>query len=160
MEITRAKHGDAADVLEAALAESRRQTTVINRRGSATTAELRFFLALLLNIRDRKRIFDLISERYPKESPVETVLDWIEEMSRIKLSFNGTNALGIDEFDDRHLLIIECLVKGKSLSRTQRELRNVYRAEKPEVLNERTRASYDELRHNTLLGPLFKGDRI
>src|SRR5262249_44096774 len=78
LEITRAKHGDAADVLVAALDESQRQMAVIDRRGLLTSAELRFFLALLLNIRDRKRILALVRERYPNKQPVETVLDWIE----------------------------------------------------------------------------------
>jgi len=156
LEMARVHHGKAADDLAAALAESRRQMTVINWRSYVTTAELRFFLALLLNVRDRKRILDLVRERYPHEQPVETVLNWIEEMARIKLAATGTNALGIVDFDDIHLLIIESLVKGNSLAQTQREVRRLHRTENAALLNENTRARYEELRHNILLKPLFK----
>jgi hypothetical protein len=156
LNMTRANHGTATDVLAAVLAESQRQMTVINWRSYVTSAELRFFLALLLNVRDRKRILELVRERYPNEQPMETVLNWIEEMARIKLAATGTNALGIVEFDDIHLLIIESLVKGKSLSQIQREVRRLCRTENPERLNESTRARYEELRHNVLLKPLYK----
>jgi hypothetical protein len=156
LEVARAKHGKAVDILTAALDESQRQMTVINRRRYVTTAELRFFLALLLNIRERKQILDLVRERYPHELPVETVLNWIEEMARISLAETGMNALGVVEFDDIHLLIIESLVKGKSLAQTQREVRRVRRTENAELLNQSTRARYEELRHNVLLKPLFK----
>jgi len=156
LNMTRAKHGTATDVLAAVLAESHRQMTVINWRSYVTTAELRFFLALLLNVRDRKRILELVRERYPNEQPMETVLNWIEEMARIKLAATGTNALGIVEFDDIHLLVIESLVKGNSLSQIQREVRRLCRTENPALLNENTRARYEELRHNVLLKPLFK----
>jgi hypothetical protein len=77
-------------------------------------------------------------------------------MARIKLAATGTNALGIVEFDDIHLLIIESLVKGNSLAQTQREVRSLHRTEDAALLNENTRARYEELRHNVLLKPIFK----
>ena len=156
LKVARVHHGDDADVLAAALAESLRQMTVNNCRSYVSGADLRFFLAILLNVRDRKEILNLVRERYPNEPPVETVLNWIEEMARIKLAGTGTNALGIVEFDDIHLLIIESLVKGNSLAQTQREVRRIRRTEKLELLHKSTRARYEELRDNVLLKPLFK----
>jgi hypothetical protein len=156
LEISRARNGDDSELFEAALRESHRQTTVLNRRSYVTSVELRFFLALLLNIRDRKRILKLVQERYPDEPALETVLNWVEELSRISLDASESNALGIDGFDDIHLLIIESLVKGKSLAQTQRELRKVFRTESPELLKEKIRSRYDQLSQNVVLKPLFK----
>lgn len=150
----RAKHGDDAAVFAAALIESRRQIAVINRRGYVTAAELRFFLALLLNLRDRKRILELVQKRYPSDPAVETVLNWIEELSRIQV-VGESNALGIDNFDDFHLLVIESVVKEKSLAQMQRELRKIFRNENASFVNERVQTRYDELSHNALLMPLF-----
>jgi hypothetical protein len=150
----RASHGDATDLFVASLAESQRQISVITRRSYATSPDLRFFLALLLNLQDRKQILGLVQQRYPEEPALETVLNWVEDLSRINTG-GESNALGIDGFDDIYLLVIESLVKGKSLTQTQRELRKLFRQEDPELLNEKTRARYDELSHNALLTPLF-----
>jgi hypothetical protein len=156
LQTARAKHGDVIAVFAKTLEESRRQMTVINYRSYVSSAELRFFLALLLNVQDRKQIMDLVQERYPNEPALETVLNWVEELSRIQLAALGSNALGVKGFDDTHLLVIESLIKGRSLPQTQRELRKIFREEDPRLLSEKIRARYNELSHNTLLKPVFK----
>ena len=156
VEAARARHGDDVDVFAATLAESQRQMTLIRLRGHVTSPELRFFLALLLNLQERERILDVVQQRYSEEPAMETVLNWIEELSRMKPAASESNLLGIDGFDDIHLLVIESLLEGKSLTQTQRELRKVFRDEKSEPLNRKIRTRYDELKHNPLLKPLFK----
>jgi len=40
----------------------------------------RFFLALLMNVQKRSDIHALISERFPDQSPIDTILGWAEEL--------------------------------------------------------------------------------
>lgn len=42
--------------------------------------EHRFFLALLMNVQNRSDIHALITERFPDQSPIETILGWAEEL--------------------------------------------------------------------------------
>ena len=155
LDAARAKHGDDVDVFAAALAESQRQISVVKQRRYVTSPELRFLLALLLNLQDRKRILSVVQQRFPHESALETVLNWVEELSQIKPAGSESNALGIAGFDDIDLLVIESLVKGKSLTQTQRELRKIFRDE-DSGLKQKIQTRYDELSHNALLKPLFK----
>jgi hypothetical protein len=100
----RDRHGAAADLFAAALDESHRQMRLIARRRYISSSELRFLLALLLNVEGRKRILRLVQRRYPDTQALETILNWIEELSRIKLGdADGLNALDIEGFDDIHL---------------------------------------------------------
>lgn len=156
LQTARAKHGDDVDVFAAVLAESRRQFSLIECRSYVTSPELRFFLALLLNLRDRKRILEVVEQRHPDASALETVLNWVEELSLVKMANSESNALGIEGFDDICLLVIENLTKGKSLTQTLRELRTVFRDQDPALLKEKVQTRYQELSHNALLKPLFK----
>jgi hypothetical protein len=156
LDAARARHGDDVDVFAATLAESQRQMTLIRLRDHVTSPDLRFFLALLLNLQERKRILDVVRQRYSHEPAMETVLNWVEELARMKPAFSESNLLGIDGFDDIHLLIIESLSEGKSLTQTQRELRKIFRDEKSELLNRKIQTRYDQLKHNPVLKPLFK----
>jgi hypothetical protein len=154
--VVRERHGAAADIFASAFNEFRRQRALIDRRSYVTNAELRFFLALLLNVEGRKRILKLIQQRYPGNAPVETLLNWIEELSRITIADGrGTNALGIENFDDLHLLIIECLVKGRSLSETQTALSSILRHEDPKQLRAKIKTRYHEISRSLILKPLF-----
>jgi hypothetical protein len=152
----RIRHGASADIFPEAFAEMRRQAKLIDRRGYVAGAELRFFLALLLNVAGRKQILSLVRQRYPKQAPIETVLNWIEELSQIRgAGARESNALGIDEFGDKHLLAIECLLKGKALRRAQSELRRIFRSENAQGLNKQIETIYKNLKQTPILAPLF-----
>jgi len=45
----------------------------------------RFFLALLLNVTNREKVLELVQQRYPNQEPVETILDWVEELGRTRV---------------------------------------------------------------------------
>jgi hypothetical protein len=111
----RKTHGEVTDLIMPVLEEQRRQLDIVNRRGTITTDEHRFFLALLLNISSREKILELVQQRYPATDPVEKVLDWVEELSRTRvLGSREPNALGIEGFDDQYVVVLECLLKGNS----------------------------------------------
>ena len=74
------KHGPLADGVAATLDEIIRRDGLAALRSSITEIDHRFFLALLLNVADRKVILDLVSRRFPG-NPVNTILRWVEELS-------------------------------------------------------------------------------
>jgi hypothetical protein len=113
----RTVHGDLVDMFLAVLEEQERQANIILRRGNITGEEHRFFLALLLNVSGREPILELVKERYPELDPVEKVLDWVEELSQIRvLGSQEPNALGISGFNDDHILVLENLLRGKPVN--------------------------------------------
>ncbi len=81
------KHGALADGVGPTLEEIVRRDGLAALRSSITEVEHRFFLALLLNLAERKSILDLVAQRFPGP-PEQTILRWAEEMS--DASENGT----------------------------------------------------------------------
>ena len=78
--VFRKKHGSLARGVEATLDEGLRRDIIKNMRGSITVPEHRFFLALLMNAPTRTELLKLVSKRFPSEKPIETVLQWCEEL--------------------------------------------------------------------------------
>ncbi|MEK6334839.1 MAG: hypothetical protein AABM67_07820 [Acidobacteriota bacterium] len=152
----RTRHGSTADMFSDAFAEGRRQAKLVVRRSYVANEDLRFFLALLLNVASRKQILRLVQERFPGEQPIGTVLNWVEELSQIKvLASDESNALGIDGFEDRHLFLIEGLLRGKSLRQMQTEWRKLFPHETANQLNRSTEKIYLALKDTSILAPLF-----
>lgn len=116
IERARAAHGDLVDNFVAVLEEQDRQMNIIGKRNTITGEEHRFFLALLLNITNRDKIFDLVKQRFPQSDPVEKILDWVEELGQTRvLGSKEPNALGIEGFGDEHVLLLEHQLRGRSL---------------------------------------------
>jgi hypothetical protein len=123
VEKARSVHGDLIDMMLAVIEEQERQQDIILRRASITGEEHRFFLALLLNVTSREKILDLVKERFKEADPVDKILDWVEELSTTRvLGSKEANALGIDGFDDRSLLVLEGLLKDSSLNEISRQI--------------------------------------
>jgi hypothetical protein len=115
LERARGAHGELVDLIPAVLEEQVRQQNIIQRRSTITSDEHRFFLALLLNVPDREKILELVTQRYPETDPVEKILDWVEELSQTRvLGSKESNALGIEGFGDDHVFVLEFLLRGKS----------------------------------------------
>ena len=113
-------------------------------------------MALLLNIWGREQILKLVRQRFTTESPAEKVLNWIEELSQIRvLGMTESNALGIDAFDDLHLLVTECLMRRKSLAQTQRKVSKVFSRQRSNDLQQQTKDIYESLKDRSILAPIF-----
>jgi len=80
------KHHNAAlaTSLDQALLRLQIQAQIKAARKTVDDPELRFFLALLLNVSDRKTLFDLVRSRFQSRDPVETCAQWIVRLSRIR----------------------------------------------------------------------------
>jgi len=115
LEKARGVHGELVDLIPAVLEEQERQQNIALRRGTITSEEHRFFLALLLNVPDGEKILELVKQRFPETDPVEKVLDWVEELSQTRvLGSKEANALGIEGFDHNHMFVLEQMLRGKS----------------------------------------------
>ena len=76
------KHGALAAYVKPTLDEIVWRDGPVGLRGSVSDGEHRFFLALLLNVPNRKDLLDLVARRYPG-NPVEAVMRWAQELSEI-----------------------------------------------------------------------------
>lgn len=73
------KHRRLADYVVPTLEGIIRKDIISGLRGSVTDVDHRFFLALLLNLPDRKGILRLVKQRFGGD-PVQTVLRWAAEL--------------------------------------------------------------------------------
>lgn len=75
------KHGPVAKRIGPTLDEIIRRDGLVAMRNSIEDVEHRFFLALLLNVSDRRQLLRFVEERFPGD-PLETVLRWASELIR------------------------------------------------------------------------------
>jgi hypothetical protein len=109
------RHGTKAERLNEIFEHRDRQNDLIRRRGYVTNPEHRFFLALLLNVEGREKILSLVKTRFPDADPISKILDWTFELAQTRVvGINTPNALGLENFGDIDLTILESLLRGKS----------------------------------------------
>jgi hypothetical protein len=156
LERCRTTHGELADMVLPVLEEQARQMSIIQRRGTITSDAHRFFLALLLNVSSREKILQLVKQRYPDQDPIETILDWVEELARTRvLGSKETNALGMPEFDDSYVFVLECLLLGLSEEQTNQRANEQYPPEDAVQLIATVPAITESLRSSTLFKSLL-----
>ncbi|MEA2206295.1 MAG: hypothetical protein QOE77_3071 [Blastocatellia bacterium] len=157
--LVRRKHGPLVDSFRPAFIENDRINDLVRRRNYVHSAEHRFFFALLMNVTGRKRILDLVRQRFPDQEPEETIVDWVDELAQTKkFASNEPNALGIEEFGDEHLMVFEALVKNRTLRQTQKEMRAIFKGMKSQEADSRTSSLYEALRNVEIFKPLFAQD--
>jgi hypothetical protein len=155
LERCKSTHGGLTDLVLPVLEEQERQMSIIQRRGTITSEAHRFFLALLLNVPSREKILQLVKQRYPDQDPVETILDWVEELGRTRvLGSKETNALGMPEFDDSYVFVLECLLQGLSVEEINQRATAQYPPENAAELIPRIPALAQSLRESTLFRSL------
>lgn len=134
LDVVAKEHPEEADVLPAVFDYAERLGRIIRQRSYVTDPELRFFLALVLNVEGRDNILTLITERFPDVDPVEKILDWVEALAGMRVMGAGvSNALGIEGFDDADLLILENLLKGMDDDQAKREFIESHGGDDPDA---------------------------
>ncbi|MCA9666706.1 MAG: hypothetical protein KC503_14000 [Myxococcales bacterium] len=78
--LARDVHGEALDGFVPSLADGDRVRSAMWLRRATDDDELRFFLALLLQVPSRAAILEMVGERYPGVDPVERVVAWVERI--------------------------------------------------------------------------------
>ncbi len=128
LDVVSKRHGAAGETLRAVFEYRDKHDDILNRRDFVTNPEHRFFMALLLNIDDRDRIFGLIKHRFPDADPIEKILDWVFDLAETRVvGVDTPNALGIPEFGDAEMFVLENLLYGK----TDEEIRRAFATENP-----------------------------
>ena len=155
-ETARRRHGDLVDLIPSVFAEARRQNNLIHRRSQITSPEHRFFLALLLNVPSRQRLLEMVRQKFPDNNPIETVLGWVEELALTKVwgAAEG-NVLGIKDFDDEYLFVLQCLLEGRSLSETKQSYSQELGEEDGPLGTEKLEMLYQTIATSDLFGSLF-----
>ncbi len=154
----RVRHGELIDLLPPVFEEGSRLQDIVKRRGTITSEDHRFFLALLLNVSERERLLAMVKSRFPNRRPIDIVLDWIEELYKTKvLGSNESNALGIDGFDDNYLFVLEGLLEGRSAGDIKEKAKSEYPGEQAAtVVAERVEAISKRLKSSQLLRQLLQ----
>jgi hypothetical protein len=138
MDQARRKHGRLMDYVPSVLNEESRQNDIVRGRGILTSPEHRFFLALLLNVSNRARILKLVEQRFPGSNAIDKVLDWVMELATTKVwGAADANVLGLNDFDDDHLFVLQCLLEGLSEQQVTESLNQSYPPEHARMLEGR-----------------------
>ncbi|MBG7608079.1 MAG: hypothetical protein IZT59_08650 [Verrucomicrobia bacterium] len=131
------RHGQLAKGVSDTLAECLRRETITQMRYHIENPDHRFFLALLMNVQNRTDIHALITERFPDQSPIETILGWAEELieptdfgiTLLDAAFPASLDVAIEA--QSHLLIIalkHALEEGSESKTRTAEFSEIYAA--------------------------------
>ncbi len=156
LEVVKKRHGALADNLPQIFAHQARVEEIISRRNYVNDPEQRFFLALLMNVEGREQIFALIKKRFPDAEPLDKVLDWVYDLSQTKvLGSNIPNALGIADFGDLDLFVLENMLKNTSDEETREALRTEYGMKEVENLEEILTDKKEKIKQSVIFQPLL-----
>jgi hypothetical protein len=153
LKVVEEKHSEKAKILPEVFAHQEKIEEIVTRRNYINEPEHRFFLALLMNIEGKERILSLIKSRFPDKDPINKILDWVFDLAQTRvLGLNIPNALGIADFADLDLFILECLLKDK----TDEEIRAAFKAEYPNENPEDFEQSIGEKTENIRKSVIFQ----
>jgi len=156
IEVARDKHGELVELFPAVFEERERQLEIVRRRQFITREEHRFLLALLLNVPDRSMILELVGARFPDADPIETLINWIEDLSNTKVfDSSEENVLGMDNFDDDSLFVLECLFRDLSSEAMKKQFKLEYASAATSELEGKLKRQAHNLRSSRLFKPLF-----
>lgn len=161
-EIIKNRHGQLADVLLKVIDHHSRIDDIVHQRSYVTDSEHRFFLALLMNVDEKEKIFNLIKQRFPESDPIDKILDWIFDLGQMRvLGTKFPNALNIPDFDDLDLLVMEGLLKEKSLPEIKESLLKDYGTESQnlEAISEKLTAKIEKLKQAAIFQPLMNTEK-
>lgn len=128
LDVVSRRHGKNGEIFKPIFDRLAAIDEIVNRRSFVTDPEHRFFMALLMNVDDRSRIFSLITQRFPDADPVEKVLDWVFDLAETRVvGVETSNALGVPNFGDAEMFVLENILNGKP----DDEIMAEYAAENP-----------------------------
>lgn len=157
MNIARARHGERANIFPKIFEHRENVEQIVKRRSYITDNEQRFFLALLMNVEGKSRILSLVKERFPDHDPVEKVLDWTFDLSQTKvLGENIPNALGIENFGDIDLFVLESLLKERDFNEMESALKSDYPNDDTTEIAKTLPERASKIKDAIIFNPLFQ----
>ena len=152
LDIVSRRHGSAGEVMKQVFERFDMIDEITGRRGYVTKPEHRFFMALLLNVDGRARIFSLIKQRFPDADPVEKILDWIFDLAETRVvGIDINNALGIPDFGEAEMFVLENLLKDKP----DDEIVKTYNDENPGAESTIASDAIAKIRSSVIFRPLL-----
>lgn len=152
LDVVRKRHGALGDIFGPVFEQVKMLDEIVSRRGYLSDAEHRFFMALLLNVAGRERIFDLVTRRFAGIDPVEKVLDWIFDLSQTRIvGTENTNALGIGDFGEPEMFVVEQMLRGAA----DNEIAEAFAAENPGADPAAADAAIAKIRGSVIFRPLL-----
>jgi len=108
-ERARPRHAALCDALGAVLPLDQARALLTLRRKFVTDPDLRYLLALLLNVTGRERLHALVHARVPGQSALQTLMQWLRAMHALHTEHG--NALGVD-LDAEGFWVLERMLAG------------------------------------------------
>jgi hypothetical protein len=146
--LARARDSAFVDTLEAVLSQDEVTQKLRSIHRTLTEPELRFFVALLLNVPDGSAIQQLIRDRYPAREPVTAIVDWLRQICAMR-------ALGL-RFQVSWIDLVEEMLRASSTE----EACSRFMARQAERGTNHSRQDVEllaaEIRRSWLLRPLFQ----
>jgi hypothetical protein len=146
----RERHGELVDLLLPVYEEQQRQHEIVKRRANVKSKDQRFFLALLLNVPQRKLLLKLVKQGFPERDPIHVMLDRVSELSTMP-GPAGSNILGIKDFDDDYLFVYRCLLQDLTDQQIKQNLKSEYKPEDAIRIETRFDSLCSVLRNSNLL---------
>lgn len=143
----RERHGDVIEDFASAISRERRRQRIVALRHSVLDPDLRFFLALLLNVPERRAIDRLVRARFPEADPAALAEQWIGELSK-------SGALGLELDAPLRRLLRGCL-RGASADEIVGQLRAEYGPEAIDTQDGEIREACRRIASHPILSPLF-----
>lgn len=157
IEVVKKRHGERANVFPKVFAHQAKVDEIVKRRSYITEPEHRFFLALLMNVEGRERIFSLVKQRFPDHEPIDKVLDWTYDLAQTRVvGLNIPNAVGIEGFGDLDLFILESLLKDMPDEEAENALESEYKMEINEDVRENLNNKREQIRQSIIFEPLLQ----
>lgn len=157
LEIVRERHGERANIFSKVFAHEAKVQEIVRRRAVITEPEHRFFLALLMNVEGKERIFSLIKERFPDAEPLDKVLDWTFDLANTKvLGLNIPNAVGIEDFGDLDLFVLESFLKNHSNEEAEKILETEYGMQITEEVRQKLEQKREQIRNSVIFDSLLQ----
>lgn len=156
LEIVKTTHGERANIFPKVFAHLAKVDEIVRRRAVLTEPEHRFFLALLMNVEGKERIFSLIKQRFPDAEPLDKVLDWTLDLANTRvLGLNIPNAVGIEDFGDLDLFVLESLLKNMSDEEAEKTLESEYGMEITGEVRQNLNNKREQIRRSIIFEPLL-----
>jgi hypothetical protein len=156
LEVAKKRHGKLAEVFAEVFAYQEKIDEILKLRSYVTEPEHRFFMALLMNVEGNERILSLIKERFPDAEPIDKILDWTYDLAQMRvMGLKIPNALGIADFGDVDLFILECLLKGMNEEEMRETFQTEYPGENTEILLQNMTEKIERIYQSAIFQPLL-----
>ena len=105
---------------------------------------------------DRRKVLELVKQRFPERNPVDTITEWVAELSHTKVfGSSEPNVLGIQDLDEDYLFVFQCLLEGFTIAQTRSAFLEELSDKDAQSLGDKAETLYNTIRHSMLFRSIF-----